>query len=666
MRRKSSASPKKMHGIQQISYKMRKDQSFLVKSLTKSFLANVYENQYTLHPSQLRDIASEEIESLLSFLETFNTEVVCSLGETRAHQGVNLATILCIRTTVQDYFLDTAQSHSLSIIREVIPLLDQYMTHYLTGFSLAKERKLLTDQEQLRKALSATLSRQEQELHIKTQAIHSSRLGILLTRLDGRISYANPAFLRLWGYESPDEVLHASCQQFLPDADIEGIKKTLTTTSWQNEIILENQHNSSNTIAISASFIKGEHGHPVGLMMYYEDISDKKQLEAQLRHSQKLEAVGSLAGGVAHDFNNILSIIIGHSSLLLKQLNPSDKIHEVIRKILKAGEQGESLTQQLLAFSRKQVLRAEIIDLNTLIETTGSMLQRLLSENIEFHTNLTAENPWVKVDAQQMEQVILNLAINAKDAMPDGGQLLIETQNINLDSHYVGRHKELEPGPFVMLSISDTGTGMDKKTKDRCFEPFFTTKHAGKGTGLGLSTFYGIIKQLQGHIAVYSEPDRGTTFKIYLPRKSKSPRYESQSFSNGSDSHAVMQTLCGSETVLLIEDDEDVRETTSSILREHGYTVLEAGHGMRALQIAAESEKYIDLILTDIIMPKMSGFEAVEKLSEIQPDAQILYMSGYNEHLMFVNENRQKEKNFIQKPFAADELLQKIRMLLDN
>jgi two-component system cell cycle sensor histidine kinase/response regulator CckA len=383
------------------------------------------------------------------------------------------------------------------------------------------------------------------------------------------------------------------------------------------------------------------------------------QSEERLRQSQKLEAIGLLAGGIAHDFNNLLTAINGYSDLTLRRLPADDPLRRNVEEIKKAGDRAASLTRQLLAFSRKQVLQPKVIDLNSVISELERMLGRLIGEDIELRAMLEPQLGHVKADPGQVEQVIMNLVINARDAMPQGGKLTIETENVSLGEEYAGEHIAVIPGRYVKLAVTDTGKGMDEEIRKRIFEPFFTTKELGKGTGLGLSTVYGIVKQSGGNIWVYSEVGRGTTFKIYLPRVDETTA--------GYKRSAVLQSaLQGTETILLAEDEEIVRKLASQVLGMQGYQVLEAANGRAAVSICERHSGPIDLLLTDVIMPEMSGRDVADRLTQLRPEMKVLYMSGYTDNAIVHQGVLNEGANFIQKPFSPGALGQMVRQVLDE
>jgi len=383
-----------------------------------------------------------------------------------------------------------------------------------------------------------------------------------------------------------------------------------------------------------------------------------RETEAQLRQAQKMEAVGRLAGGIAHDFNNLLSVIMGYSALALEQLSPDDPLREDLDAVHRAGERATLLTRQLLAFSRQQLLELRVLDLRQVVEEAGKLLLRLLGEDIELRLLTSRPAGNVLADASQLEQIIMNLAVNARDAMPRGGKLTIEVGNVELDASFAASHGSVVPGPYVMLAVSDTGTGIDAATRERIFEPFFTTKEKGKGTGLGLSTVFGIVSQSRGQIYVYSEPGVGTTFKVYFPCTDRA-------LDTVPPLAPAAQVLTGSETVLLVEDDEQVRALNASILRRNGYQVIEAEDGSAGVLASQRFEGPIDLLLTDVVMPRLSGRELAERVREIRPAVKVLYVSGYTNDSVIHHGILEPGHAFVQKPLAPNALLRKVREVLD-
>jgi PAS domain S-box-containing protein len=410
-------------------------------------------------------------------------------------------------------------------------------------------------------------------------------------------------------------------------------------------------------VEVSASYtILGD--KPVILSIVH-DVSERKALEQQLLQSQKIEAIGRLAGGVAHDFNNLLTAVIGYSDRILSRLNQADPMYVEIEQIRQAGTMAANVAKQLLAFSRKQVLQPRTFSLNSAVNDIRAMIQRLLPEQIEVSFALAPELGNVKADPTQMEQVVLNLVINARDAMPEGGTLTIETDNAGLDENYARTHAEVVAGQYVVLAISDTGIGMDAETQKHLFEPFFTTKKHGEGTGLGLSTVYGIVKQSGGHVWVYSEVGKGTTFKLYLPRVEGVDEYVKIG-------PAPEQTVGGNETILLVEDEEIVRNLSALELEDLGYKVLKACSGENAVDVAERYENPIDLVVTDVVMPGMGGKALCEKLKHSRPEVKVLYVSGYTENAIAYQGVLEPGVAFLEKPFTPESLGRKIRQVLDE
>jgi PAS domain S-box-containing protein len=420
-------------------------------------------------------------------------------------------------------------------------------------------------------------------------------------------------------------------------------------------------------VLLDDSVIRDAEGRVTGIHAVIQDITERKRteeemvtLQEQLRQSQKMEAIGRLAGGIAHDFNNLLTVIKGYTQLSLVELNEMDPLKGNLQEIKKASDRAADLTRQLLAFSRRQILDFKVLDLNMLLQDLGKMLHRILGEDIELVYVLAEDLGKIKTDPGQIEQVILNLAVNARDAMPSVGKLIIETANVELDETYARTYIGATPGHYVMVSVSDTGYGMSPEVKEHIFEPFFTTKEKSKGTGLGLSTVYGIVKQSGGYIWVDSEPGCGTTFKIYLPRVE-----EEASVLHPTDDTSSLP--CGSETVLIVEDEPSVRGLVVRVLRELGYTLIEAANGEEALHIVQEQDdKKINLLLTDVVMPQMGGKELADQLKIPQPDIKVLFISGYTDDAIVRHGVLEPGTNFLQKPFSPSALTHKVREVLDR
>jgi PAS domain S-box-containing protein len=408
-------------------------------------------------------------------------------------------------------------------------------------------------------------------------------------------------------------------------------------------------------VEISLNYVKIG-GHSLAIS-FVTDISQRLRLEGQLRQSQKMEAIGQLAGGVAHDFNNLLTVIQGYSSMSLQGLGPSDPLREPIEEIEKAAFSAGTLTRQLLAFSRRQVVRPRLINLNTAISQVEKMLRRVIGEDVELILETGEDLDEIRADPGLIEQILMNLAVNARDAMPNGGKLILETANLCLDKEYAGAHLAVKTGPHAMLAVTDTGTGMTEQVRAHIFEPFFTTKPQGQGTGLGLATVYGIVQQMEGSIWVYSEMGKGATFKILFPAAKPGDRAEEQAPQEWAGAR-------GQGSILLVEDEAGVRKFVRSILEKQGYTVLEAADTEEALRTATDSKIEFDLLLTDVIMPRLNGPELADRVIALRPGLKVLYMSGYTDRTIRLQSGLEGEAHFIQKPFTPGALVQKLRELL--
>ncbi len=479
---------------------------------------------------------------------------------------------------------------------------------------------------------------------------------------DGTIASLNPAFETITGF-SRDEWLGRPFEQLVHSDDLPLALELLSSVARGEPRPVNpfriRTRKGDYRVGEFAATPQYREGQLAGILGICRDVTERLSLEQQLRQAQKMEAVGRLAGGVAHDFNNILTAITGYADLLLEDLGTSDRRRDDIAEIRKAAERAAGLTRQLLAFSRQQVMQAQVLDLNALVADTQNMLGRLLGEDIALVTRLDPALGAVKADPGQLEQVIMNLAVNARDAMPGGGKLTIETANAELDDTYVREHFPARPGSYVMLAVSDTGTGMSDEVQSHLFEPFFTTKEKGKGTGLGLATVYGIVKQSGGYIWVYTEPGHGTTFKIYLPRVAGAPAQRA----SGPKASPVG---AGTETVLLAEDEAAVRAVARHALERQGYTVLEASSGEAALDLAERHSGRIHLLLTDVIMPGMNGRALALRLSELRPDLRVVYMSGYTEEAITRHGVLEPGLTYVQKPFTPEGLARKVREVLDR
>jgi len=467
----------------------------------------------------------------------------------------------------------------------------------------------------------------------------------------------NRAAARLYGY-SEEEFQSLALTDVETEEDSRRFISVMNSEAHGTPTAWRHRTKSGSPLDVEIAIHPIQYGGRHAQLAIVMDITGRRQLEDQLRQAQKMEAVGMLAGGVAHDFNNLLTIITGYSQLILNNLRPEDANRHSVEQIMRAGERAAALTKQLLAFSRRQVLQPKVLELNRLVGGLTTMLQRLIGEDVDLRLVLRPDVGRVHADPGQVEQVLMNLVINARDAMPKGGILTIETCNLELDQNYASRHIEVKSGPYVMLAVSDNGSGMDEATRARLFEPFFTTKGAGKGTGLGLSTVFGIVKQSGGSVQVYSEPGRGTSVKVFLPRVDRPVPFESEI------QRKVVRR--GHETILLVEDDDMVRNLVRETLERDGYTVLDANNPLEARRLSDQFLETIHLLITDVVMPKISGRELADQLTRRRPSIKVLYMSGYTDSAIASSGVLQREVAFLQKPFTPVGLVEKVREVLEN
>ena len=493
--------------------------------------------------------------------------------------------------------------------------------------------------------------------------VEDAPYGIYRASVTGQFLQVNPALRKMLGYETEEQLLEKDLATdiFLHSGEYHRLAELLTRIEEIKDLEVEwkKQDGTQITVRCSGRRINDENGTPAYFEVFAEDVSEKRVLEKQLRMAQKMEAIGRLSGGIAHDFNNLLGVIIGYSRVLKKALNQDSTLCEHATEVEKAGQRAASLTKQLLAFSRQQVLTPAVLNLNTLASDMEKMLPRLLGEDIDVSLDLDPALDSVKADQSQIEQVILNLAVNSRDAMPNGGKLKVQTANAEFDQAYTRNHPGSRVGRYVLLSVTDTGTGMDAGTLAHIFEPFFTTKERGKGTGLGLATVYGIVKQSNGYIWVDSAVGRGTSFQIYLPRYVGEQAVDTQKI-------VSEERLSGSETILLVEDAEPLRKLAQSFLEGSGFRVLSAANGEEALEVANRFAGIFDLLLTDVVMPGMNGRMLAEQLMPRRPGMKVLYMSGYSDSFIAGHGVLDPRLHLLHKPFTEEVLIRSVREVLDD
>lgn len=521
--------------------------------------------------------------------------------------------------------------------------------------AIARELRECANRRARREAEQA-LSRSEERYR---RIVETTNEGVWIVDTAGALTFVNVRMAAMLGYTS-EEMIGRRIQDFIAPESLDPISTILgrgERIGGQVEVRFARQDGTDLWGLVDAARVASTETDAVLAMVV--DVTQRRRLEEQLRQAQKMDAVGNLSGGIAHDFNNILSVILSYATLMLSDLTPGDPMRSDLEEVKKAGERAADLTRQLLAFGRQQVLQPRALDLNQVLIGMEKMLRRIIREDTEL--SLLTSHPLgiAYADAGQVEQVVMNLVVNARDAMPAGGSITIETGNVELDAAYAAIHHDVTPGSYVMLAVTDTGSGMDRATVEHIFEPFFTTKDRGKGTGLGLSMVFGIVKQSKGHIWVYTEPGRGTTFKVYLPRVAGSGLTEAPE-------PTAPATLRGTETILLVEDEEQVRVVIRSVLRRQGYNVIEAQNGGEALLSCEKYTAKIHLLITDIVMPRMSGRELAERLMPLRPAMKVLYISGYTENAVVHHGVLDSDVAFLHKPITPDALTRKVRDVLDT
>ncbi len=543
---------------------------------------------------------------------------------------------------------------------------DYVLKHRLSRLGPAVRRALAEAGERRRRAEAEDAL--EKERQFLRAVLESVGAGIVACDAEGTVTLFNRATREFYGLPEeplPSERWAEHYDLYLPDGrtpmrkeDVPLFRALQGERVDDAEMMIVPKQGAPRTLLASGQPIVDGAGRKLGAVVAMHDITERKQLEQQLFQAQKMEAVGRLAGGVAHDFNNLLGVILGYAEMLLAGLGPEDPLRAKLRAIKDAAGMAASLTRQLLAFSRKQIVEPRVLHLNVLLGEMNKMLRRLIGEDIALETSLAPGLGRIKADPGQVEQIVMNLAVNARDAMPQGGRLTIETADVDLGEGHAQTHAVAAPGPYVQLAVSDTGVGMTPDVRARIFEPFFTTKEEGKGTGLGLATVYGIVKQSGGHIQVTSEPGRGTTFRIRFPRVE-------QPAENARSPEPDTSPL-GTETVLVVEDEDTVRDLLEESLREYGYRVITAANAAEAEEAGRRHEGPIHLLMTDLVLPGASGRVAAERLSQLRPELKVLYMSGYTDDAILRHGVIERGMAFLQKPFALTALARKVREVLDS
>ncbi len=652
---------------------LTKDQSELVKQISQTFLSLAFENRFTLHPRRLKELGTEEVESFKIFLQYLDISKVEEQGKEHAKEGLGERSLLSLGILLRQFFFERIKVQNSDNLRTAIKAVDTYMSAYLQGFIAERENQTLKEQEELRKALSTALDRQRRELFIKNHAIHTYINGIMLTDLEGTVTYVNPAFLKMWRYESDEEVLNLQSTQFWGDTSFNMIMRILKNTGgWQSESVANRRDDSSFDLVISASLIRDDTDQPVGIMASFVDATEKKRLESQFRQAQKMEALGQLAGGIIHDFNNLLQVISGYTQLELMNISKDSDRYNNLMQIKIATDRGKGLTEQLRFFTRQDTGKSQPLYLNDVVNETYNLLKRTFQPEITIRLMLDPHLRTIKADPSQMSQLLMNLCVNARDAMMTGkatgktdsyrgtsnNMLTLETYNFDLDKKRASQFLNAKPGQYVCVKVSDTGIGMPPELIERLFEPFFTTKSDKSGIGLGLAVVYGIVRNHNGFFDVHSKLGEGSNFEIYLPvleEEVKEPVLEELRSS----------LIHGRGAVLVVDDELQVRELAVQTLKKCGYNVLLAENGVEALSLYEDRRDEIDLVVLDVIMPKMGGWECFHRLKEIDPSIKILIMTGYTANGSAQDFIQEGADGVIIKPFDLDSFTNSVNKVLN-
>lgn len=639
-----------------------KNESELTARIEKLLISLAYENRFTLHPRFLKKLSKVEVDNFIRYLQKFDSEKVVEHGRVRAIEGLGEKPLLSLCNIFKEFFFDHTKTLDIGILQAAIRTTDIYMIHYLLGYMNSREEQTLGEQEQLRKALSTALNQQRRELFIKNHAIHTYVNGIMLTDLDGNITYVNPAFLSMWRLNDSDVVTELSCTQFLGTTDFGIIMKVLKTEhGWHKEFTAQCKDGSTFELVISASLIKDDTNQPIGIMASFIDSTERIRLESQFRQAQKMEALGQLAGGIVHDFNNLLQVITGYTSLELMNAPKESDRYNNLMQIKVATERGKGLTEQLRFFTRQDTGRTRTLCLNDVVNETYNLLKRTFQPEIQIRLNLEENLRTIKADPSQMSQLVMNLCVNARDAMIAGKAaikpaihrktseniLTLETSNVDIDQNRATHFLNGKPGSYICVKVSDTGVGMPPEVIERLFEPFFTTKSEKTGIGLGLAVVYGIVHNHNGFFDVQSRPGEGSRFEIFLPVLEESIK------GTVTEEHKPSLTH-GRGAVLVVDDESQMRELAIKTLRQCGYNTIVAENGVEALSLYKHRKNEIDLVILDVIMPKMGGWECFHHLKELDPEVKVLIMTGYTTDGSVEDFLKEGAKDVIIKPFDLD------------
>jgi two-component system cell cycle sensor histidine kinase/response regulator CckA len=647
----------------------------LSREISEAYAQHIFDNRYILHPRRLQELGGEELEQFLAFLSSGEEQDARSLGRRRATEGLSHRSVASLFGLLENFFVLQLSKDDQQSLRFAGRCMDTFRSAYLDGFIQAREEEILKDQEQLRVALSTALDRQRRELVIKNHAIHTATYGVILWDMEAQITYANPAVLRMWDYPSQEKLLE-DIKNWKFAGDVPSIITGLRERGhWHGENTLQLASGRSLDMEIYASLIRDEQNQPIGYISSFYDITERKRLEAQFRQAQKMEALGQLAGGIVHDFNNLLTAISGYAQLALMGLHEGNKYYQDFQQVKKATDRGKELTEELRLFTRQSAGTREPVDLNAIVEETTKILARTFPPELRIALELDPQLKGILGNTSQMSQMVMNLCVNARDAIlgswtteggpeigigtprQNQGLLVLRTRNEDLDAAAASRFLDAKPGSYVCLTVQDNGVGIPSAHLDRLFDPFFTTKGEKSGTGLGLAVVYGIVQSHGGFIEVQSREKVGSTFWVYLPAQPEAGRER-----RPADSAADLAT--GRGTLLVAEDDPQVRDMIIETLTKSGYTVIIARNGIEALSLYQSSPQPVDLVILDLVMPQMGGKECYYRLKSLNPKVKILVMTGFTADSSAEEFRREGASGVITKPFELHEFTETIQRII--
>ena len=600
-------------------------QNALAENLTARLRDLVFENRYSLHPRRITAIAAALSASFLGFVRDPAATDPGAQGEAAARDGLGSKSVLAAAETVRAHCRGIFETEP-ALLDLAVETAERFCSALLQGFMKMEEALILQDQEQLRRALSSALEKQSRDLLVKNHAVNTTINGILLTDLDGRVTWVNASFLALWGYGAADEVAGMPLAAFWAEEERPRAAEVLLSSSgWRGELVARRRDGGSFNVEVAASIIRNEEGAAIGIMTSFVDATERKRLQAQVIQAQKMEALGQLAGGIAHDFNNLLTAIGGYVQLVMAKTPRDSRMHKDLVQVQAAVERGTGLTRQLRFFTRQTAGVRTVVSLNDTVRETLEILRHAFPPEIGIRLDLEPALDLVEADPNQLSQVLINLCVNARDAMTEpgrvrGGTLVISTSNVPLAEERVGRYCSAKPGRYVAVRVKDTGAGISPEVQDRLFIPFVTTKGMRSGTGLGLAVVYGIVTNHEGFIDVRSAPGAGTEFELLFPRTSRARETAT--------SAPAPDLERGRGTVLVVDDEQQIREIMSRVLVDCGYTVITAGDGAEALDRFGTGAG-IDLVVLDIVMPNLGGKECLTRLRERRGDVRVLVTTGH-------------------------------------